>query len=227
VHDALIANDRPLGYWPLSDAGSSLDGQLAQDLSQSRHPARLVGTRVDTTPGPLGAPAARFDGRGRFATTVTTAALGAFTMEFFFRADSCTRSWTQVAGTAVFDSRGRQGVNLLHYPAFWPTGCHLAAEFWRNDRYQGGCGTHSSVQTGVWLHFALTYDGRTARCYVDGRQASAGLITPGYAPPAAPFGIGGAGSGYGGPLDSGSLSSVAVYGRALTAAQVRRHAGAG
>lgn len=223
--DAVLA-DRPQGLWTLADARANA-GDAVIDSSPFARDALVVDGPITTTRGPLGAPAARFDGRGRVLTPLVGALRPGrpFTLEFLFRPDSCTRRWTQVAGTAAYDARGREGVNLLHYPQFFPTGCRLALEFWQQDRYTGGCGPPAVARAGSWLHFAASYDGRTVRCYTGGRLSGASSVRGfGFSPTSA-FGIGGAGSGYAGTLDSGSLADVAVYGYALTADAVLRHAG--
>jgi hypothetical protein len=229
AYDRAVLADGPVAVWPLDDLGAAAPGATARPLGPVGRAAELVEGRVadargpDLGSGPVGA--ARFEGRGRLVTNVRSqvAPGRAFTLEFFFRPDDCTRNWTQVAGTASYDERGRQGVNVLHYPRFWPNGCRLAVEFWEDDRYQGGCGSPAVVSTGRWTHFVLTYDGRSARCYADGALLDEDEVTGFGRGRRTPLGIGGAGSGYGGSLDSGSLASVAFYARALTPAQVKAH----
>ena len=225
--DAVLA-DRPLGLWPLADASEARPGQAVEDRSPRVGDATLVEGRVGRTTGPLGAHAAAFNGTGRLVTPLVDVLRSGrpFTIELFFRPDDCTRHWTQVVGTAAYTAAGRQGVNVLHYPRFFPAGCHLAVEFWRDDRYTGGCGLPAVTRTGSWVHFAVTYDGRTARCYLDARPVSVSKVAGFGSDPTAPFGIGGAGSGYAGTLDSGSLAHVAVYDRALAPSQLRRHVAA-
>lgn len=224
---AAVLADRPLGLWALSDVAAKA-GDAVLDSSPFARDALVVEGGIGATAGPLGQRAARFDGQGRIVTSLAGALRPGrpFTIEFFFRPDSCTRRWTQVVGTAAYDARGREGVNLLHYPRYFPTGCRLAVEFWRDDRYTGGCGPPAVARTGAWLHFATTYDGRVVRCYANGRPSGSSPVAGFGFTPTSRFGIGGAGSGYAGTLDSGSLADVAVYGRALPAAAVLRHAAA-
>jgi hypothetical protein len=217
--------DRPAGLWTLADLQGVHAGDAIEEASGAARDGRLVEGGVVSTIGPGHEPAARFTGKGRIVTPLVGALRPGrpFTLEFFFRADDCTRHWTQVAGTASYNNSGRQGVNVLHYPRWFSTGCHLAVEFWSNDHYVGGCGPRAVAHTGTWLHFAVTYDGRTARCYADAKLVGTSTVpTFGYAA-GTPVGIGGAGSGYAGTLDSGSLADVAVYPRALSAAALHKH----
>jgi hypothetical protein len=223
---AAVLADRPVGLWALTDVAGTKAGDAVVDSSSAARDALVVEGAIGTTAGPLGVVSGRFDGHGRIVTPVVGALRPGrpFTLEFFFRPDSCTRHWTQVVGTASYGARGREGVNLLHYPKFFPTGCRLAVEFWLHDRYTGGCGPPAVTRPGAWLHFAAAYDGRTVRCYAGGRPSGSSPVQGfGYVPTAS-FGIGGAGSGYAGTLDSGSLADVALYDRVLSPAAVLQHA---
>jgi hypothetical protein len=221
-YERTLLADHPGGLWTLQDIG----GSTARDLTVHHEDGQVVEGRIETTDGPGGGTAARFVGTGRIVTPLVGVLRPGrpFTLEFAFRADDCSRQWTQVLGTASYTGRGRQGVNVLHYPRFLPTGCHVAVEFWKDDHYTGGCGSASVARTGVWVHFAAAYDGRTVSCYTDGRRVGSSPVKSfGFAPDSA-FGIGGAGSGYAGTLDSGSLSDVAVYPRAVPGTTLQRHA---
>lgn len=86
-------------------------------------------------------------------------------------------------------------------------------------------GIHTGpVGDGVWHHVAATWDGQEMRIYVDGFTAAAGKYAGEYTPPrgAAQFRIGYANAGFGSvQLD---VDEVAVYGRALSAQDILRHA---
>jgi hypothetical protein len=81
-----------------------------------------------------------------------------------------------------------------------------------------------ALQPNVTYHVAATYDGATARLYVNGSQvasaARAGTLA-GYDPQHG-FAIGDD-AGFSDPGFGGTLSDVAVYAKALTAAQVQSH----
>jgi hypothetical protein len=224
---AVVLGDRPVGFWPLADAAGARVGDGVLDASPHLADGTVVDGGLRETVGPLGQQAVQFTGAGRVLTPLRGALRPGrkISSRLNGRPDDCTRHWTQVLGTASYGAHGRQGVNVLHYPRFFSTGCHLAVEFWKDDRYQAGCGPGAVSRTGSWLYMALTYDGRTARCYANGRPAGTAVV-PAFGVEDDEFGIGGAGSGYAGTLDSGSLADVAVYGTALSATSVLRHAAA-
>lgn len=83
----------------------------------------------------------------------------------------------------------------------------------------------TTVQAGVKYHVVLTYDGTTARIYVNGvLDATAALAFPGGFDPntVAPYQIGARNAGDGFPYD-GIIDEVAVYNYALTPAQIQSH----
>ncbi|MCW2570762.1 MAG: Concanavalin A-like lectin/glucanase superfamily [Frankiales bacterium] len=226
VYQSRVLADRPLGLWTLRDVAGITAGGAVEDAGPSAADAVVVEGGILATSGPAGLPAAKFTGKGRIVTPLVNALRPGrpFTVEFLFRADDCTRNWTQVAGTASYNALGRQGVNVLHYPRFVPDGCHVAVEFWKDNHYSGGCGLGATTHTGTWRHVALTYDGKTARCYASGRLVGTSPVPSFGFVQGTAFGIGGSGPGYSGTLDSGSLADVAVYARALPAAVLQADA---
>ena len=88
--------------------------------------------------------------------------------------------------------------------------------------------THANVaapKSGVWAHYAGTYDGRSIALYVDGKPA-AQVDSPGAMPPStAPLYIGGLGPGE--RNLAGRLDDVRIYGRALAAEEIGALAGKG
>jgi hypothetical protein len=129
-----------------------------------------------------------------------------------------------VLGTGAHDTRGRQGLNVLHYPQDFSQACRMAFELWKNDRYTGGCSTPDVVTHGRWELFAMTYSASTITCFADGKKVGSSSGVTWFSEPGTAFGIGGAGSGWGGSLDSGSLADVAIYDKALTPLQIASHA---
>ena len=222
-----VLADGAVHLWPLDDAAGAEEGAKVADVAGGTGGGRVVGPVVQATNGPLpGRKAVQFTGSGKVETRSTGILLPGrpFTMEFFFRADGCTRTWTQVAGNATYDATGRNGVNVLHYPKFFQSQCQLAVEFWGNGRFTGGCGTPTPTVRGRWFLFAMTYDGHDAQCFVDGHAVARSRVRSFAVSDLTFFGIGGSGGGYAGPLDSGSMADVALYKRALSGGQLARHA---
>lgn len=211
-------------YAPGAGTGDLHPGDALTDLAgQGR--AKVVGGTVTRTSGPDG-PALQFTRSGRVVTSVTSglASSNAFTLEVDLRPDLCVSAWGRVLGTTTFTEQGREGVELLHFPKqFAQSPCTFGVEFWHRGDYLGGCYPRTRPPQGVWQRWALTYDGGVARCYLDGRPFGTVDVAPKAFGQLAPLGIGGSGSGYQGPLDGASIGDVALYRRALTAAEVLRH----
>ncbi|HVM46751.1 MAG TPA: LamG-like jellyroll fold domain-containing protein [Candidatus Acidoferrum sp.] len=88
------------------------------------------------------------------------------------------------------------------------------------------------AQTGVWIstgyslftwyHLVGTYDGTSARFYVNGNLIGSPVAAAGFlANPGMPLGIGERGDGYG--IWDGNLDEVAIYTNALTLTQIQTH----
>src|SRR5207248_2463970 len=81
------------------------------------------------------------------------------------------------------------------------------------------------VQPGWWHHLAATWDGATLRLYLDGSQVSTAVGTGSINASTQPLNIGrGPATGN---YFSGAVDEVAIYGSALTAAQIQTHYKAG
>jgi len=84
-----------------------------------------------------------------------------------------------------------------------------------------------AVQLNTWTYLVATYDGTTARLYVNGTLAASGAMS--YAPNTAQPLRAAAGATEGSPryFLPGTLDEVAVYGSALSATRVQAHYNAG
>jgi hypothetical protein len=117
-------------------------------------------------------------------------------------------------------------MEVLHFPKqFQINPCRFGVEFWHQGKHLGGCHPKPVPVLGRWTHLAVVYAAGRVTCYEDGRVVETrALARPAVFDQPGPFGIGGSGSGFQGPLDGASLSEVAVYPRALSAAEVQAHA---
>jgi len=73
------------------------------------------------------------------------------------------------------------------------------------------------IPTGKWVHVAIVKDGGAVTCYVDGKKTASGTV--GFDMPALPFYLGG--DPRAGELSVCQLDEVAIYDRALTAADIQ------
>lgn len=115
------------------------------------------------------------------------------------------------AGYTIFQNNGGSGFSAL-------IGNNASGTIFVNGA--------TTIQAGVKYHVVLTYDGINADLYVNGGLDATAVITNGtdFNPnTVAPFQIGARNGGDGYTYD-GIIDEVAVYGYALTQAQVQRHA---
>jgi hypothetical protein len=211
--DAVLA-DSPLGYWRLGESA----GTTAADGVAGRH-----GTYAGApTLGSTGAPtsdsntAVSFNGSSQYARVPYSGALnpsGAFTVEAWAKVTSGGGSYRTVVSSWRSDERGF---------GIWAG----PGDTWEGWVSAGGSSVvaQAPITYGVWTHLVLSYDGATARLYVNGLLASS--VAGGYAVnPSVPLGIG-AGSYDGSTWQQyfpGSIDEVAVYGTALPNARIRAH----
>ncbi len=227
-YEAAVLTDGAIALWPLRDADGLGPGDQVVELTPARLVGTVVGGTIAGTTGPAGARGATFLRSGRIVTPLTTGLSDkdTFTLELAVRVDACTAAWGRVLGTSGLPDQGREGLEILHFPAqFTRNPCRLGVEFWHHGIYVGGCHPPALPVVGRWVHLAVVYAERTVSCYEDGRLVGRQKLAAGavFGQPG-PLGIGGSGSGFQGPLDGVSLSEVAVYDRALTLPQVLAHA---
>ncbi|NUQ63189.1 MAG: right-handed parallel beta-helix repeat-containing protein [Pirellulales bacterium] len=84
--------------------------------------------------------------------------------------------------------------------------------------------TDDVLELGRWHHLAMTYDGSVLKVYVDGREAAAKKIDKERTPGGTPLDIGRRQDGY--IYFQGKIDEVRLYGRALSAEEVKKNAAA-
>ena len=88
------------------------------------------------------------------------------------------------------------------------------------DTYRLNATTVNTSNGTNWMHLAATYDGATARIYVNGvLNASAAMVVP-IATNSVPVGIGSQFDGTGSRFFQGAMDDARVYSRALSAAEI-------
>ena len=78
---------------------------------------------------------------------------------------------------------------------------------------------NNSTTTGIWYHVVGTYDGTTARIYLNGEAVASGARTAGEN--TVPFRIGA--SPRGANYMNGNISSAKIYNKALTASEIQQN----
>jgi arabinan endo-1,5-alpha-L-arabinosidase len=109
--------------------------------------------------------------------------------------------------------------NFAHFQIYSPTAAGASTGF-----YGGGFPPAPGLSPlGEWHHFALTADSTATKVYVDGVLFSSGAGIGGVITPNSPGEVAIGRGHLGGRLFSGGLDEVAIYGSALSQAQIQAH----
>lgn len=218
-YDAQVAAQAPLAWWKLADAAGA--GTAADSSGNGRTGTPTSVTFGSTNEAVNGNTAASFaSGSSSHILTSYNPALAAVTAEVWVNLNGNT------PGTFVsllanshsnVDSRGFHLQLTSGSPqVFFGTGTANAGAF-----------APSPIPVTGWNHIAATWDGATIRLYVNGVQVATGSLAGSMASGTA-TGIGiGYNPAYSGDFVNGLMAECAVYGSALTAAQIAGHYTAG
>ncbi|MEV0675010.1 signal peptidase I [Actinosynnema sp. NPDC050436] len=214
-YPAAVLADRPQYYYRLGETA----GPTAQDSSGNGFHAEYRGAPQYGVAGALPsdptAKAAAFPANTGLGFTTTTArtAPSVFTWEAFLKADytsseSTLFQFVSAGGAATYRIVLRGGeISLL-----------------QNSSSQLLALASGYLSNGAWQHVAVVVSASTAQVYVNGKASpAAALRVPGLSVPASRVSFAGP---EGAPADKpykGTLDEVALYPRALTAAQVQAH----
>jgi hypothetical protein len=209
-----VLADGPVAYWRLGERSGS---RYAADASgNGRRGNYKNGVRLGVTGAVAGDTAAGFDGVDDKVTVNDHARLrlnGSFSVEFWAQLTRSGNTWPAILSKGASSSANGY---LIWYSA------DGALHFKRgNQEWTTPAGM---LRTDRASHFALTYDGSTLRWYADGT-----LVSSGTARLATNSGTAALVLGQSDSTNNGGntvLDEVAVYDRALSAAQVKGHHGA-
>ena len=211
AYRAAVMADTPLAYWRLGEA----TGTVAADQLATRNGTYANGPALGQ-PGALfndPATSVGFNGTTQYVQAPSDAALNLATFS--------VEVWAKPTGGAgtyhgVIASR--------LYPQGWVV--YLAAdgtwEFWINSGTGMSSVSGSAATLNSWQHLVGTYDGTTAKLYVNGVAVGSAAIAGYQAQSGNPLNIGQSevGDNFYFP---GQLEEAAVYGAALGATQVQHH----
>jgi hypothetical protein len=219
-YDALIAASGPVSFWPLNE----VSGTTAFDYWSGYDATYTGGFTLDQASNPVtGTESVLFDGTTGYALTPYYAALNpaVFSAEAWVNPDAAPSSEFCALCCGQFATSGRSGWLIYQFPGYW------------NLRTYYGNGTATAADVagvtvpvlGSWTHLAATWDGTTARLYVNGTLEGSQVptTTPNYVP-----GVSG-GFCVGARADAaffwgGNASDAVLYNRVLTAQEISSHA---
>jgi hypothetical protein len=217
---ALIASAGPVSFWPLDDAS----GTTAIDYWSGYNAIYTAGYTLDQQTNPVtGTGSVLFDGTTGYALTPYYPALNptVFSAEAWVNPDAAPTSEFCVLCCGQFATSGRSGWLIYQFPTYWNLRTYYANGTATAVDLQGV----SSPAVGSWTHLAATWDGTTARLYVNGTLEGSQVPTntPNYVP-----GVSG-GFCVGARADlaffwGGNASDAALYNRVLSAQEIAAHA---
>jgi hypothetical protein len=211
----LVVADGAVAYWRLDEtSGTTAADQLAKspgtyNAVTLNQPSAMLGEYADAS--------ASLNGASSSVVAPDTSALdqtSAVTIELWAKRRAISNTYQVLAG------KPGNGQSKFENYALW---INSANNF---QAYFGNGATYIHVETAPvtdtnWHYVVATYDGATARIYLDGKQASQTKSTLQMAANANPLNIGRANSG--GSFFNGWLDDVAIYPTALTATQIANH----
>jgi hypothetical protein len=219
-YSALIAAAGPVAFWPLNETSgtNAIDYWGGYDADYTGTFLLSAGINPVT-----GTESVQFDGTTGYARTPYYAPLNPtlFSTEAWVNPSATPTSEFCVMSCGQFASAGRSGWLIYQFPTYWNLRTY----------YNSGTATAANVPgvsvpvTGSWTHLAATWDGTTARLYVNGKLegSQAPTNTPNYVP-----GLSG-GFCVGARADisfywGGNISDAVLYDRVLSAAEISAHA---
>lgn len=210
--DLVRAHDA-IAYWPLDE----LIGGITPDVLGTWPATAHGGVTVTGGLHAGSSGALRTNGSDAYLEPMAdTSAFQAvpFSVELWFRRETSERFDLVVSTRSV----GAAGWDLFFHDG---TSQHLVFEL-GDGAWYGTAGV--SIAVGAVVHLVATYDGATARLYVDGVEASAAAAR--LSPSSVPFRIGAGVSTEGNPsgYTHATFDDVAVYDRALTPSEIVQHA---
>jgi hypothetical protein len=222
----LLIDDIRVGFKPIGlVAHYKLDGNL-DDSSGNGHNGTLAGDPnfpAKYVAGPAGhGQAMLFDGGAEghqyvsLGTFNPSAATGKLSLALWAKWDGPSGSWQGLMGK-------RNAGDWVSSIMMWYF--ELERDVWDVRFVQPGSGVNTGkvLPVGQWTHLAVSFDGTTARVYIDGTLALEGAFFFGD-DKAAPMQIGASVDGGGNPFN-GAIDDVYIYDTALTEAEVKALAG--
>ena len=225
---AAVLQDGPLDFWPLNEVNSTVAYDYAAGNNGDLNGSFTLGAAGPSSPADAGFPAGnvayQFDGGSAFIDLGPGPALSGttdFTLEAWIKPNSPAKAM-------IIQQRYLSGFNGEYQFAVNADGT-LAFTVYGGGGYQfnfSSGNVASPVTDGNWHHVAAVRSGANGYLYADGTLVGSASGNPAPLDPSFRVYIGVDGrdmnSYYG-----GYMADVAIYGRALTAAQVANHANIG
>jgi regulation of enolase protein 1 (concanavalin A-like superfamily) len=217
VPDAVHADIQTglVGYWPLNEG----KGTKTADMSGNGHEGTLNNGVTWISPGFIGNAAVRIDGNPGSRVAVGTWDPGErLTLAIWAR---WTGEQNKAPRTGLIGKRDDwSDVGIRWFSEVMTSGEVRMRNYTQTVSSPAGALT---AHINEWAHVAITFDGATARIYLNGVQVGSGAFTLGPLKTAA-MGLGckDGGSGSSTEIFSGDLDEARIYDRALSVADVKQ-----
>jgi len=215
TYASTVLADGPATYYRLDDSGGSVAGETSGNTGNGTY----VGGYTLGQPGALASDvdsATTFDGTSGYVTGPSSSALQntkQVTIELWLKKITDTQFGMYVTKNVAYCGGAGSGWYQL-----MNNGGHI--EF----RVTGDCGTSMDssavLAVNTWYYLVATYDGKTAKLYINGSLDSTYSITTSPAITADPLYIGRRSDGY---YNNAIIDDLAIYPVALTDSQIGAH----
>lgn len=212
-----ILADNPLAYWRLGEKPGNFVARDEIGSHDGQYDACTLGV-----PGAIANDAAASFVPDKSSLAVPVGfdfgGVAAFSIEAWIKPAVSTALYRH-AFTQVWNDNGRQGFSLLIDNGSY------AVERFVDDNNESKIVAPIAAPVGAFAHVVATYDGAALRLYVDGNTMGKNADTRSLQSKPSPVFIGASGKQQ--QVVDGVVDEVAVYGTALTEAQVKAHHAAG
>lgn len=224
AYSDVVLADSPLAYWRLDETSGATQ---FSDASGNSHPATISGTPSYSTTHYVENGSVQFSGTqyGSAASGTWCGTMSSYSIEAWF-----ATTVTGVKMLVSYDNSGASpGTATRVFMLYVENGAVRFTPLMSSGSYVQLLSPSATYNDGLWHHAVGTWDGTTAKLYVDGSQvtsaALSGTTTSGGGQPIL---IGtGNNNAPGNYLQyTGYLDEVALYSSALTSTQISTHFGA-
>lgn len=168
-YETVVLNDNPIGYWRMNESS----GPAAIDYSGNGHDGTYSGGPALQQPALAGDGASvLFDGTDDCLSLPINAVGASFSVEFWTDASAMSDRYLWAEGRSTDSMNYYCGLASGNGSNWATSAIRIAARTTTNINHA----TPSGVLNGSILHVVLTYDGTTARLYINGAQRASGAV---------------------------------------------------
>lgn len=213
TYGATVLADRPVAYWRMDET----TGSTMADASGNANNGRYVGIYTLGQPGAIGGAAVAFDGQSGAATVMNSPSLqvNTVTIETWIKKRTDTEYGVYVAKNV--EPGGGAGSSWFELLNSHHNG---RLEFRVTSDGAPAVLSNTALALNTWYHVVATYDGATAKLYVNGKLDGTLKVTAVPKQTSDPLFIGRRMDGL---FNDAAVANVAIYSVALSADRIAAH----